>query len=372
MENKQDHEEDFISISNVTKKYGEITAVDSVSLDIGKGEIFCLLGGSGSGKSTLLRMIAGFEKITSGDIQIDGDSVKGVSPNHLPVNMMFQSYALFPHLTVEANVAYGLKREGVAKAEIITRVAEILSMVKLSDFAKRKPEQLSGGQRQRVALARALVKRPKVLLLDEPLGALDKNLREETQFELMKIQKDLGITFVVVTHDQEEAMTLGDRIGVMDRGQIVQVGPPRELYEQPNNLFIANFLGTLNDFKGRIVSTSDDGLCDIQLKDVDMKVKIATPLPFEDDQPVVVTVRPEKLEIFPESEGESGMLNPFIGVVTSIAYMGSLTSYIVKLEAGIDVTITEANTHLSTKATISENDTVRVEWPARSSDIFTR
>lgn len=352
--------------------YGDYTAVDSVSLEIGKGEIFCLLGGSGSGKSTLLRMIAGFEEITSGDILLDNESVKGVAPNHLPVNMMFQSYALFPHLTVESNIAYGLKREGIAKQEIITRVTDILSLVKLSEFAKRKPDQLSGGQRQRVALARALVKRPKVLLLDEPLGALDKNLREETQFELMKIQKELGITFVVVTHDQEEAMTLGDRIGVMDKGRIIQVGPPRELYEQPNDLFIANFLGVLNHFKGRIVSTSDDGLCNIKLNDIDMHVKVSTELPFEDNQPVVVTVRPEKMGIFSDPLGKPGMQNPFVGVVTSIAYMGHLTVYVVKLEAGIEVTITESNTHLSAKAAISENDTVRVEWPARSSNIFTR
>ena len=256
----QDIQDDFITISNATKKFGDVTAVDSVSLEIRQGEIFCLLGGSGSGKSTLLRMIAGFEDITSGDISIDNESVVGVSPNHLPVNMMFQSYALFPHLTVAANIAYGLKREGIKKAEIKTRVEEILSMVKLSEFATRKPDQLSGGQRQRVALARALVKRPKVLLLDEPLGALDKNLREETQFELMKIQKDLNITFIVVTHDQEEAMTLGDRIGVMDRGKIIQVGPPRELYELPSNLFIANFLGDLNSFKGRIVSSTESYL----------------------------------------------------------------------------------------------------------------
>lgn len=367
----QDTQDDFITISNATKKFGNVTAVDSVSLEIRQGEIFCLLGGSGSGKSTLLRMIAGFEGVTSGDITIDGESVVGVSPNHLPVNMMFQSYALFPHLSVEANIAYGLKREGINKAEIKTRVEEILSMVKLSEFATRKPDQLSGGQRQRVALARALVKRPKVLLLDEPLGALDKNLREETQFELMKIQKDLNITFIVVTHDQEEAMTLGDRIGVMDRGQIIQVGPPRELYELPENLFIANFLGDLNSAKGRIVS-STESICEVKLNDMNMNVKVAATMSYENDQPVHVVVRPEKMEIFSNLESDTGTMNPFIGVVTSIAYMGHHTVYKVKLEAGLDVTITEANTHLSAKASIAKNDTVRVEWPARSSNIFNR
>lgn len=372
MLNNQTDQEDFIKISNVTKKYGDFTAVNSVSLDIAKGEIFCLLGGSGSGKSTLLRMIAGFEEITDGDILIDNSSVNGVPPNKLPVNMMFQSYALFPHMTVEANVAYGLKREGIAKAEIKERVADMLGKVKMSEFAKRKPHQLSGGQRQRVALARSLAKRPKVLLLDEPLGALDKNLREETQSELVQIQKELGITFVIVTHDQEEAMTLGDRIGVMDKGQIVQVGPPRELYEQPSNLFIANFLGALNHFEGRVVSTDENDLCDVKLKGVDMNVKVKTSPPFEDNQRIVITVRPEKMEIFSDPNGKPGMMNPFIGVVSSISYMGHLTVYKVMLEAGVEVTITESNTHLSTKAAISKGSTVRVEWPARSTNTFTR
>ena len=225
--------EPFIKVHGVTKRFGPFTAVDNVDLEIYKGELFALLGGSGCGKTTLLRMLAGFETPTSGTIYIDGADMTEVPPYERPVNMMFQSYALFPHMTVERNVAYGLERDGVPKAEVVQRVGEMLAMVELSPFAKRKPHQLSGGQRQRVALARALVKRPKVLLLDEPLGALDKRLREQTQFELMNIQDQLGVTFVVVTHDQEEAMTLSTRIAVMDTGRFMQIGTPTEIYEFP-------------------------------------------------------------------------------------------------------------------------------------------
>jgi len=230
---REDGATPFISINNVSKKFGNFTAVDNISLDIYKGELFGLLGGSGCGKTTLLRMLAGFETPTSGTISIDGIEMTGVAPYERPVNMMFQSYALFPHMNVEKNIAYGLKRDGVAKAEIKDRVADMLAMVELTDFGKRKPRQLSGGQRQRVALARALVKRPKVLLLDEPLAALDKRLREQTQFELMNIQDRTGVTFVVVTHDQEEAMTLSTRIAVMDAGKFMQIGEPAEIYENP-------------------------------------------------------------------------------------------------------------------------------------------
>ena len=246
--------EPFIKLRGVTKQFGSFTAVKGVDLDIYKGELFSLLGGSGCGKTTLLRMLAGFEAPTAGSIYIDGMEINNVPPYERPVNMMFQSYALFPHLTVESNVAYGLKRDGVNKTEISQRVGEMLSMVELSDFSKRKPHQLSGGQRQRVALARALVKRPKVLLLDEPLAALDKRLREQTQFELMNIQDKLGVTFIVVTHDQEEAMTLSTRIAVMDKGQFMQIGTPTEIYEYPETSFIANFIGSANMFEARIVT----------------------------------------------------------------------------------------------------------------------
>jgi putrescine transport system ATP-binding protein len=240
----------FVRIKNVTKKFGDVTAVHDVSLDIYKSELFCLLGGSGSGKSTLLRMLAGFEQPTSGTIEIDGQDMTQVAPYNRPVNMMFQSYALFPHMNVEQNIAYGLKRDHMPKGEIADRVAELLSLVKLQDYGKRKPHQLSGGQRQRVALARALAKRPKLLLLDEPLGALDKKLREETQFELVKIQESLGVTFIVVTHDQEEAMTLATRIGVMNQGEIAMIGEPTDIYEFPNSKFVANFIGSANMVEG--------------------------------------------------------------------------------------------------------------------------
>ncbi len=250
--------EPFIKVQSVSKHFGDFTAVDSVDLDIYKGELFCLLGGSGCGKSTLLRMLAGFETPSSGSIIIDGANMNHVPPYERPVNMMFQSYALFPHMTVESNIAYGLKRDGLAKAEVAHKVEEMLAMVELTQFRKRKPHQLSGGQRQRVALARSLVKQPKVLLLDEPLAALDKRLREQTQFELMNIQDKVGVTFVVVTHDQEEAMTLSTRIAVMDAGRFMQIGTPTEIYEFPTSRLVANFIGNANMFEGRITENGPD------------------------------------------------------------------------------------------------------------------
>src|ERR1700761_1501179 len=243
----------YLEIEHVSKSFDDFTAVKDVSLKIYKGEVFCLLGASGCGKTTLLRMLGGFETPTSGRIFIDGEDMTGVPPYERPVNMMFQSYALFPHMTVEQNVAFGLKQDRIAKTEIRDRVAGMLDLVKLSPFAKRKPQQLSGGQRQRVALARSLVKRPKLLLLDEPLGALDKKLREHTQFELMSLQDQLGVTFIVVTHDQEEAMTLASRIGVMNHGEIIQAGTPSEIYEFPNSRFVADFVGSVNLFEGKLI-----------------------------------------------------------------------------------------------------------------------
>jgi putrescine transport system ATP-binding protein len=247
-----------VRIEGVTKRFGAFTAVDDVSLDIQEGEIFCLLGGSGCGKTTLLRMLAGFEQPSAGRILIDGQDMADVAPYERPVNMMFQSYALFPHMTVQDNVAFGLEQEKLPKAQIAQRVEAMLSLVRLDGMAQRKPHQLSGGQRQRVALARSLVKRPRLLLLDEPLGALDRKLREHTQFELLGLQKQLGVTFVVVTHDQEEAMTLANRIGVMDRGRIVQVGSPRDIYEYPSTRFVADFIGSVNLFEGRLTEDEAD------------------------------------------------------------------------------------------------------------------
>ncbi|MCO4838941.1 MAG: ABC transporter ATP-binding protein [Rhodobacteraceae bacterium] len=359
----------YIQFKNITKKFGDVTAVQDVSLDIAQGEVFCLLGGSGSGKSTLLRMLAGFEAPTSGQIIVDGEDMVGVPPERLPINMMFQSYALFPHMTVERNVGYGLRREGVAKAEITKRVAEILDLVKLSGFADRKPSELSGGQRQRVALARCIVKRPKVLLLDEPLGALDKKLREETQQELLKIQRALGLTFIIVTHDQEEAMTMADRIGVMNLGQIVQVGHPRDLYEQPDSLFIADFVGALNKFDGIILS-QEDNVVEVRVQN-GVTLKIVSHFDYNSGDRVTVTARPEKLAVFPiDSKDSPTARNSLKGTVTFVGYLGDQTHYSVLLEGGIEVKVSEQNHHMSAKISIRTGDEVRVDWPARGTAMF--
>src|SRR2546429_4357433 len=249
----------LVRFDGVSKRFGTATAVERVSLDIFAGEFFALLGPSGCGKTTLLRLLAGFDTPDEGRILLDGEDIASVPPYRRPINMMFQSYALFPHLSVEGNVAFGLKQEGLPKAEIATRVEQMLALVRLEGFAKRKPQQLSGGQRQRVALARSLVKRPRVLLLDEPLAALDKKLRGETQFELMQLQESLGLTFVIVTHDQQEAMTVADRIAVMDRGRLIQVATPQEIYERPNSRWVADFIGDVNLIEGRVVDRRASG-----------------------------------------------------------------------------------------------------------------
>ena len=246
----------LLRIEGVSKRFGAYAAVDRLSLDVYPGEFFALLGPSGCGKTTLLRLIAGFEQASAGRILLDGVDLAPVPPHRRPVNMMFQSYALFPHLTVEANVAFGLKQEGLPRAQIAERVADMLALVKLENFGRRKPHELSGGQRQRVALARSLVKRPRVLLLDEPMAALDKKLRGETQFELMDLQRRLGLTFIIVTHDQSEAMTVADRIAVMDRGRLMQVAPPAEIYEQPNSRWVADFVGNVNLLEGQVSATT--------------------------------------------------------------------------------------------------------------------
>ena len=279
----------------MTKRFGAVTAVDDLSLDIYQGEFFALLGPSGCGKTTLLRLIAGFERASAGRILLDGVDLAPVPPHRRPVNMMFQSYALFPHLTVEGNVAFGLKQEGLPKAQIAERVADMLALVRLENFGRRKPHELSGGQRQRVALARSLVKRPRVLLLDEPMAALDKKLRGETQFELMDLQRRLGLTFVIVTHDQSEAMTVADRIAVMDRGRLMQVAPPAEIYEQPNARWVADFIGSVNLFEGRVGGdgTSVEGTALGRLR-------VAAKIDAEPGATVWVAVRPEKLRITPD------------------------------------------------------------------------
>lgn len=330
----------FIQIKNLTKQFGAFTAVDSINLDIYKGEFFALLGGSGCGKTTLLRMLAGFETPTDGTILIDGVDMTNIPPYERPVNMMFQSYALFPHMNVEKNVAYGLKRDGVPAKEINARVDEILAMVEMLEFGKRKPNQLSGGQRQRVALARALVKRPKVLLLDEPLAALDKRLREQTQFELMNIQDQLGITFIVVTHDQEEAMTLATRIAVMNQGKFMQIGSPADIYENPDSRFIANFIGSTNLIDVQIVSVEGDEYT-LEASHGEQLLQVESNSSISPSTELTLSIRPEKISI-QKGHLDAGK-NTLHGTVEELAYLGRLSTYRVKLATGPVLEVTVAN-----------------------------
>ncbi|WP_376962252.1 polyamine ABC transporter ATP-binding protein [Azospirillum sp. A26] len=351
----------YVRIEKVTKTFGDFVAVDEVSLSIYRNEFFALLGGSGSGKTTLLRMLAGFEQPTEGRIYIDGVDMAGIPPYERPVNMMFQSYALFPHMTVEQNVAFGLKQDGVAKAEIRDRVTEMLGMVQLSAFGKRRPHQLSGGQRQRVALARSLVKRPKLLLLDEPLGALDKKLRERTQFELVNIQEKLGVTFIVVTHDQEEAMTMSSRIAVMNHGVIAQVGTPTEIYEYPHNRFVAEFIGSINMFDGRVVSTEGDQvLVASEEAGCELLISHATPAPA--GSPVSVAIRPEKIALSKEPVAAGDGRNTTTGIVREIAYLGDVSIYLVQLPTGKTVRVTAPNVTRRTEMPITWEDEVTLTW----------
>lgn len=359
----------FVRISKVTKRFGDFYAVDDVSLDIYKGELFCLLGGSGCGKSTLLRMLAGFETPTEGRIEIDGQDMAGKAPYERPTNMMFQSYALFPHMTVEKNVAYGLFRDGVRKAEAMEKVAEMLKLVQLTPFAGRKPHQLSGGQRQRVALARSLVKRPKLLLLDEPLGALDKKLREETQFELIKIQETLGVTFIVVTHDQEEAMTLASRIGVMNAGQIVQVGEPPEIYEHPDSRFVADFIGSVNMFEGR-VSEDEVDYVRLDVPELQGPVHVGHGVSCTIDQKLWYAIRPEKIRL--TRERPDGVRNAFPVYVEEVAYMGNLSIYRLKLASGKYVHATRANLSRHEEDTITWHEDVWASWADNAGVVLTR
>jgi putrescine transport system ATP-binding protein len=365
---KESRAEPYIRIEGVTKKFGEFAAVDNVSLDIYRGEIFCLLGGSGCGKTTLLRMLAGFEIPTAGRIAIDGVDMGGVPPYERPVNMMFQSYALFPHMTVEQNVGFGLRQEGLRRSDIEQRVAEMLGIVKLQGFEKRKPHQLSGGQRQRVALARSLVKRPKVLLLDEPLGALDKKLREHTQFELVNIQERLGVTFIVVTHDQEEAMTLASRIGVMNRGRIVQVGTPRDIYEFPNTRFVAEFIGNVNMFEGRIIEDEPDHVT-IESAELGGQLYIGHGVSTAPDAVVWAAVRPEKMMLTREEPATP--YNRAAGVIKEIAYMGDLSVYLVQLDSGKTVRVTHPNTLRHAQDSLTWDQRTWVSWDESSCVVVT-
>ena len=319
----------FIRFDGVTKKFGDFVAVSDLTLHIYHREFFALLGGSGCGKSTLLRMLAGFEQPTEGSITLDGESLAGVPPYRRPVNMMFQSYALFPHMTVEKNIGFGLRQDGMPKSEIDDRVQSMLKLVKLDAFGKRKPHQLSGGQRQRVALARSLAKRPKVLLLDEPLGALDKKLREETQFELMDLQQDLGLTFVVVTHDQEEAMTMADRIAVMNHGKILQIATPPEIYEAPSSRFVADFIGDVNLFDGTVESAGAERTI-IALPD-GSHIEAEGGPSVASGGAASFAIRPEKVRV---SRGKPENCNAFDGELWDIGYLGDMTVYHVKLKSG--------------------------------------
>jgi len=319
-----------VVFDRVTKNFGQFAAVDDFSLTIYEREFFALLGASGCGKTTLLRILAGFETPTSGKVLLDGQDLADIPPYRRPVNMMFQSYALFPHMTVERNIAFGLRQDRMAKSEIADRVGQMLKLVKLEAFAKRKPHQLSGGQRQRVALARAVAKRPKVLLLDEPLGALDRKLREETQFELMDLQQELGLTFIVVTHDQEEAMTMADRIAVMESGKLIQVATPVEVYEAPNSRFVADFIGNVNLFEGEVTEVLPEAVDLFGPDGFPIRAECASP-PQKGSR-AWFAVRPEKIRLSRTPPSEP--LNAAQGEIWDIAYVGDMTLFNIRLDNG--------------------------------------
>jgi len=350
----------LIRFQNVVKRYGEVVAIDGVSLDIYEREFFALLGPSGCGKTTLMRMLAGFEEASEGKITLAGSDLSGVPPYRRPVNMMFQSYALFPHMTVTDNIAFGLKQERMPKSEIASRVDEMLKLVNLRGFEKRKPHQLSGGQRQRVALARSLAKRPKVLLLDEPMAALDKKLREQTQFELMDLQQRIGTTFIIVTHDQEEAMTVADRIAVMDHGKLVQVATPAEIYEQPNSRYVAEFVGDINIIEATVERVTPG---DVTLKSdmIDAELRLSQRADIKAGERAAVALRPEKIRIGKEPLSEVHA-NCAHGVVYDIAYLGDLSIYHVHLDNGFVLKAAKTNLSRQIEPPIDWDDKVYLSW----------
>jgi putrescine transport system ATP-binding protein len=351
------NEAPLIRIENVTKRFGDFTAVDDISLDIYRREFFALLGPSGCGKTTLMRMLAGFEIPTEGRITIDGQDMAGVPPNKRAVNMMFQSYALFPHLSVWDNIAFGLRRDGMPKDKVEARVEEMLKLVQLQKFSKRKPHQISGGQRQRVALARSLAKAPKLLLLDEPLGALDRKLREETQFELMDIQEKTGTTFVIVTHDQEEAMTVASRVAVMDQGRLIQVATPPVIYESPNSVYVADFLGDASFFDGTV--RRSDGCYELTWAEGQPPIRAKSAHGFTDGQTAHYAIRPEKVEIHADKPADDNVMQ---GRVVDIGYLGNLSTYHVELGNGQIIKAQSFNTERDTRRRFTWDDPVWVNW----------
>ena len=359
----------LVQIKGLTKKFGDVIAVDNVDLDIYQGELFCLLGGSGCGKSTLLRMLAGFEYPEAGTISIDGMDMSKVPAYERPTNMMFQSYALFPHMTVEKNIAFGLQQDVMPKDEIADRVHEILKLVELEGYKKRRPQQLSGGQRQRVALARSLVKEPKLLLLDEPLAALDKKLRKQTQFELANIQEQVGVTFIVVTHDQEEAMTLSSRMAVMDAGRFKQIGTPTEIYEFPESRFVADFIGSANIFEGRVI---EDGSDHVRVSTNVGEVYINHGQSVAENKQIWVGLRPEKIHLSITPPKNTGP-NQIIGQVEDIGYLGETSIYKVRLQNGqiVDVTAPNQRRPMSRTHSITWEDTVFLSWEPESVMLLT-
>lgn len=360
----------LLEIKNITKKYGENIAVDNVDLTIYEGEIFALLGSSGCGKSTLLRMIAGFENPTSGSIILDGEDIIGVPPYKRHLNMMFQSYALFPHMTVAQNIAFGLKQEKLPKKVIEERVNQMLKLVHMEEYVNRKPHQLSGGQRQRVALARSLAKQPKLLLLDEPMGALDKKLREQMRLELVNIIESVGVTCIMVTHDQEEAMTMAERIAIMNRGEFIQVGSPRQIYENPNCCFAAEFIGSVNMFESTLVTSGPEVGSVIRCKDLEHDIHLDIDVDLDDGMEVTVAIRPEKIYLEKTSpvdeNGQPLKDNYTTGVVTEIAYMGDISIYHVKLNSGKVVISTLPNVDRFNKGLPTWDDKVFLSWDPES------